>query len=155
MRRIAVKRLISMLTLIAMLILFVPTYVSAEQNNGETIYFEDGSYIVTTITEAQSRAATGKSGAKTSTYYGNDGTAHWKATLSGSFTYDGSSATCTSSSCSVTIYNNSWYTLSKSASKSGNSAFGSATMGYKVLGITTNQVTRDISLTCDKDGNLS
>lgn len=149
------KRLISMLTLIAMLILFAPIYASAEQNNGETVYFEDGSYIVTTITEVQSRAAKGKSGTKTSTYYVDDGTARWKVTLSGSFTYDGSSATCTSSSCSVIIYNNSWYTISKSASKSGNTAFGSATMGYKVLGITTNQVTRDISLTCDKDGNLS
>lgn len=149
------KRIISIVALIAMLVMVVPTYADAEQNCERIVYFEDGSYIVTTITEVQSRVAYSKNGTSTSTYYGSDGTAKWKVTLSGSFTYDGSSATCTSSSCSVIIYNNSWYTISKSASKSGNTAFGSATMGYKVLGITTNQVTRDISLTCDKDGNLS
>lgn len=149
------KHVISVLTLIAMLIMLVPTYAFAEQSSEKIVYFEDGSYIITTITETQSRGAYSKSGTSTSTYYGSDGTAKWKATLSGSFTYNGSSATCTSSSCNVTIYNSSWYTISKSAGKSGNTASGSATVGYKVLGVTTNQVTRNITLSCDKNGNLS
>lgn len=149
------KRCICMLVLFAMLVSLIPMYASSEHNDVEITYFEDGSYIVTIISEVQGRGTSSKNGTKASTYYGNDGTAHWKATLSGTYTYNGSSATCTSSSCSVTIYNGSWYTISKSASKSSNTASASVTMGYKVLGVTTNQVTRNISLSCDKDGKLS
>lgn len=149
------KRVICYLLCLLLFMAQLPANAQAIQEENDIIYLEDGSYFILTLTCMENRAGTNINGAKSYTYYGSNGAEKWKATLSGSFTYDGSSATCTSSSCSVTIYNNSWYTISKSASKSGNSAFGSATMGYKVLGITTNQVTRDISLTCDKDGNLS
>ncbi len=149
------KRYISMLMLFALFVSLLSVSVSAEQYDVEMIHLEDGSYIIVAVTELQCRATQTRSGSKSYTYYTSDGSAKWKATLSGTFTYNGSSATCTSSSCSVTIYNSSWYTISKSASKSSNTASASVTMGYKVLGVTTNQVTRNISLSCDKDGKLS
>ena len=86
---------------------------------------------------------------------GKNGTAQWKATLSGSFTYTGSSATCTSSSVDVTVYDSSWYTISKSSNKSGSKATASVTMGEKLAGVTVTKVPISLAMTCDKNGNLS
>ena len=118
-------------------------------------YYEDGSYLVETIESTCTRASGTKTGAKNQTYYGSSGSAEWKVTLSGTFTYTGSTSSCTASSVSVTIYNSDWYTISKSASKSGNTASAFVTMGYKVLGITTNKVNATPTLVCDANGNLS
>ena len=120
-----------------------------------TTYYGDGSYLVETIEITQARASGMKTGTKTQTYYDSTGEAEWKAVLTGTFTYTGSSATCTSSSVSVTIYDTSWNTVSKSASKSSNIASASVTMECKLLGITTNKVTVNPTLTCDANGNLS
>ena len=95
------------------------------------------------------------SGSKESIYYSNDGTAQWKAVLTGTFTYTGTSATCTTSSCNITIYSSSWYTISKTVGKNGNSATSSVTMGNKLMGVTVTKITKHITLTCDANGNLS
>lgn len=132
------------------------TASAAEMEQETTItYFEDGSYLVETIEIIQSRASGTKTGSKSKTYYGDDGTSNWKATLTGTFTYTGTSATCTASSVSVTVYDSDWYTVSKSASKSGNTATASVTMGEKLLGVTVNKMSTSSTLSCDKDGNLS
>ena len=102
----------------------------------------------------QTRASGTKTGSKSDTYYANDGSAVWKVTLTGTFSYTGTSATCTSSNASVTIYNSNWYTISRSANKSGNVATSSVTMGYKTLAITTSRETSNLTLTCDKNGKV-
>ena len=116
---------------------------------------EDGSYITIEITTLGERASGSVTGNKVYTHYDENGTSNWKAILSGSFTYIGSSATCTSSNMSVSIYDSSWYTVSKSASKSGNQAMGSAIMGRTSLGNTVARVPVSLTLTCDANGNLS
>ena len=55
----------------------------------------------------------------------------------------------------VTIYDSSWYTVSKSASKSGNTATGSVIMGDTANGVTVKRVPVSLTLTCDANGNLS
>ena len=127
---------------------------SAEENTAIT-YFADGSYMVEAVNIRQTRASGTVTGSKEKTYYGEDGVAEWKAVLTGSFTYTGSSATCNSSTCNVTIYDSTWYTISKSATKSGNTANASVTMGKKYLGITVTQVPTTVTLKCDANGNLS
>lgn len=119
------------------------------------IFFEDGSYITITIEELPMRASGTKSGHKNLTYTAKDGTICWQATLSGTFTYTGTSATCTSSTCDVTIYENAFYVVSKTANRSGNTATATVTMGRKVLGITISKDTYNMSLSCDANGNLS
>lgn len=119
------------------------------------IRFEDGSYIIIELTSAETRASGTKTGTKTYTYYDNGGTEEWRAVLIGTFTYTGSSATCTASSCSVTITNTNWYEVSKTASKSGNTATAEVTMGRKWLGITVEKKTVPIQITCDANGNMS
>lgn len=121
----------------------------------ETIHFEDGSYATIEITNSGVRASGSKSGSKNYTYYNGDSVKQWQATLTGSFTYTGSSATCTSSDINVTIYNSNCYVVSQNAGKSGDAAKGSATVGLKVLGVTVEKNSASLTLTCDANGNLS
>lgn len=128
------KRLVRCAALILLVSMLAPPASATEQN---TVYFEDGSSLEITIQAVESRAAGTKSGSKTYTYKNNAGAVRWKAVLNGTFTYTGSSAACTASSCNVTIYENDWYVVSKAAEKSGASALCELTMGFKVFGITT------------------
>ena len=152
------KRFLCLGMLIVLFITMIPINAFAAQesvNNDEVIYFDDGSYVAISLSDTGSRATASKSGSKTYTYYSSSGVAQWKAVLSGTFTYTGTSSTCTASSCSVTIYKTDWYTVSKSASKSGNTATAAVTMGRKSLGITVDKKSINISLSCDINGTLS
>ena len=150
------RRIFALVISFLIMITLLTTTVSAEVFREETVwYFEDGSYIVETFCVIQSRASGSKTGSRTKTFYGSDGSLDWIVDLTGSFSYTGTSATCTSSTCNVTIYDSSWYTVSKSSGKSGNTATASATMGEKLLGVTVRQVPVSLSISCDKDGNLS
>ena len=120
-----------------------------------TIYFDDGSYLTECICVTQTRSSGTVSGRKVDTYYTSGVATAWQAVLKGTFSYTGSSAACTASSCDVTIYDSAWYVVSKSASKSGNTATAAVTMGFKTLGVTVNKVPINMSLSCDANGNLS
>lgn len=147
------KRIVSIILTIVLLISIVPFVVCADEFG--VIMLKDGSYFTVEVEESVQRASGTKSGTKTYTYNSSSGTALWKAVLSGTFTYTGLDATCTVSSCDVTIYDSDWYVVSKSASKSANSATASVTMGQKVLGITVSKRTASLQLTCDANGYLS
>ena len=140
------------------LILIVPTgAVSAQDRtiSPDIIYLEDGGYILIEITNEHSitRAVATKN--KHYTRYNGDDEMLWKITLTGSFTYNGTTASCTSSSCTVTIYSDAWYTDSKTAWASSNTAYATVEMGRKMLGVTVRRETVDLALTCDKNGNFS
>lgn len=151
----SMRKTISCLLLIIMIAHLLAVNCFANESEMNIIYFEDGSYIVDTIEITGARASGSISGSRTRSYYDDNGNLDWKAVLNGSFSYTGSSATCTSSSVNVTVYDSSWYTISKSATKSGNTASASVTMGCKLLGITTNRITVTPTLSCDANGNLS
>lgn len=156
------KRLISVILSILMLAMTLGTYASAISEPQEaaytsyTTYFEDGSYIITTIFEESSitRAASSKTGQKTATFYNSDNVAQWSATLKGTFTYNGSSATCTASSITYKIYSSNWKIASASATKSGNKATGKAT-AKRYLIVPVQTVEKTITLTCSASGVLS
>ena len=121
----------------------------------EVIYLEDGSYITVTLTESVTRVSGTKTASRTYRYYSSDDVEQWNATLRGTFTYAGSSATCTNATCSVSVLVSSWYEKSKSVYPSGNAAVGELTMGHKLLGITVGTKSITMRLTCDANGNLS
>lgn len=148
------KCVVSFCLLLVLIVGIFPVYASAAECSEQVVYFEDGSYLTITLEEYGSRASGTKSGSKKYAYT-YDGATAWQAVLSGTFTYTGLSATCTSSSCSVTISDSAWYTISKSAGKSGNSATATVTMGRKVTGVTVDKYTANITLSCDANGNLS
>lgn len=149
------KKLMLLLLVICICIGSFPARVKAAEECNIVHYEDDGSYTVESITYLSSRASGLKSGSKRKRYYDDNDVLQWTVTVTGTFSCDGSSATCTASGCSVSISNSEWYTISKTASKSGNSATGMVTMGRKILGVTTKQVASSVTLTCDDNGNVS
>ena len=145
------KRVVSVLRLVFFLFSALPMAGAAEAVSEERIELGDGYYLIAETFQSGARASKSVSGSKPYTCYDSAGTALWKVTLYGTFTYTGSSATCTASSISTTIYDSSWSTGSKSASKSGNKATGSATMKKS----TVKSVPVSLSLSCSASGSLS
>lgn len=131
------------------------TTVFASKANENIIYFDDGSYLVTVITESPARATKTKTGTKDLNYYDSNDNLEWKVTLTGKFSYTGSSATCTSSSISYNIIDTSWKIPTATASKSGNKATGDIVAKHYLLGIPTKTVEQTITLSCSASGTLS
>lgn len=71
------------------------------------------------------------------------------------FSFTGSTSSCTSSSMDVIILDSSWYSISKNATRGGNSATGSVTIGEKVGGVTVTKIPVNLTLSCDANGNLN
>lgn len=132
----------------------VVAYAAQGEVLEEIIWLDNDSYIKVTTQTISPYASGTVTKSKSYTYYTGDN-AQWEFTLNGTFTYNGVTSTCTSSNCAVSIYDSHWYLVSKSAGKSGNTATATATLGYKYLGITTSKGTYDLTLTCDKNGNVS
>lgn len=136
--------------------LFLPMQAAADDfSTTEIVKFEDGSYLEIITEQIDMRTSYTKSGSKTYNFRNKNNEIEWKAVHSASFTYTGSSATCTSASCTVTTYSNDWYVVSKSTTRSGNTSTTQLTMGEKVLGVTISKPSYTITLSCDANGNLS
>ncbi len=95
------------------------------------------------------------SGSKQYEYVNSDGIVRWTATLTGTFTYNGSTATCTAASCETSVQQGNWHETYNHAYPSGNTAQADITMVRKVLFITVQTETAHLVLTCDANGNLS
>ncbi len=142
------------LTLVASVLCFNTLAVT---NDNNIIYFDDGSYIVISEVEetVSTRATSTKNGQKTATYVDSDNVVQWTATLKATFTYTGSSATCTNSSITYTVSDSSWKITEATATKSGNKATGDVTAKKYFLGIPTKTVDKTITITCSANGTLS
>lgn len=154
MRKLSASFLTAMLILTIFPICNV--YASESVSQLEIIYYDDGSYLEIVIEDVPtSRASTTKTKSKSYIYHKSDDTSAWKLTATGTFTYNGSSASCTESNCTVAIYDSKWSVLSKSATKSKNVAYGTAVMENKILATSASCKTYKIALTCDANGNFS
>lgn len=125
-----IKRLFCFLLTFMLFISVLPVGHAAELVDEEIILLEDGRYLVITIEKIPSRSIYSQNGKKTITGKESDGTIAWKAELTGTYIYTGTSATCTQSNISVT-------------------------MGRKVLGVTVAKETYNMTLTCSPTGTLS
>lgn len=131
--------------------------ISASAEEGKVIRFDDGSYLVITVEADKgfARASQKVTGSTYYNYYSSGGTTEWKATMRATFTYTGSSATCTSvDNLSVNIYDSGWSLVSKSTRRSGNTAYGDVVMERSIIG-GTQGVPVTLTLSCDRNGNLS
>lgn len=148
-------KLLKLFTTILLIFSFLPTFSHATSTTQtEIISFEDGSYLTVELTTVQSRS-TSRTASKTYHYHNLLGTEEWYATLTGTFTYDGTTSKCTLSGVTIGITDSSWYIVSRESHEEGDTAYGTVVMGVKFLGITTDKKTVNMSLTCDKNGNLS
>lgn len=147
-------------SLLLMLLIFSPIEICGlESNTNEKVYYEyleDGSYYEITIIEnTMTRATNTKKGTKRTKYLDSSNVTVWEVSVTGTFTYDGSTSTCTAASVAATSYSSNWKITSKSASKSGNKAIGKATAKCYYDGSLVTTVNKTVTLTCDKNGNLS
>lgn len=152
--------LISVILSLAVLVscFSMPVYAAEEKTITSVVteYYDDGTYAVITITEeAGNSRATTKKASKNYTYKDSDGTVLWTYKITGTFSYTGTSSTCTAVSDSYTISSDYWHMDSHSTSRSGNTAYGTVTMKCKFLNITTKTVTHDMQLSCSATGVLS
>ncbi|MBQ8572991.1 MAG: hypothetical protein IJ451_05960 [Ruminococcus sp.] len=116
---------------------------------------DNGDYIETIITyyDTNTRAAT-KSGSKTANYKDSDGEILWSVTVYGTFTYNGTTSSCTSASHSTTATGDGWSIKSSSSSKSGNCATANATATLKQF-LTSKDFSMTVNLYCSPYGILS
>lgn len=129
---------------------------SATESTKVTIEkLDNGDYIETIITynENDDRAAT-RSGSKTNNYKNSDGETLWSITVNGTFTYNGTTSSCTSVSRSAAAYADGWSIKNSSSSKSGNCATANATATYKSL-LISRDYTMTVNLYCSPYGILS
>lgn len=151
------KRISMFLTILCCYLLFVLPVSAAESlptvsTSSTRIELEDGGYIIEEVTSTTelARATSSKSGTKTSTRYGADGTKLYAVKVTGSFKYTGSTSWSTSSSATVYTYDSDVTYVSKSATYASNYARATGSVTY--LG---DPESRTVTLYCDKDGNLS
>ncbi len=118
-------------------------------------YFDNGDYLIESVPAVTSVQRGYVTGHIDYIYRSSNGVIQWTATLTGSFTYNGSSATCTASSCVTSVQSGNWSETYNHAYTSGNTAQADITMVRKVLFITVQTETAHLTLTCDANGNLS
>ncbi len=132
--------------------------VGAFASESNCVYYDDGSYDLITV-EAEdgvlTRATSSKTGTVTREHYSANNVLEWKISMKATFTYNGQTSSCTVVNRPViTIYDSDWSVYSNTYSKSGNTATGNVTMERDQL-IGSVQVPVTLTLSCDKNGNLS
>lgn len=151
------KRLFSAVIVLVLLIGLLPCNALAanQVDHIEIIQFEDGGYVEISTEMSPARVANTVTGSRTYTYYDSNHEKSWAAKLTATFAYSGGWYTCTTANCDVTIYDNQWYEISNTTTRSSNNAYAYLTMGRRVLGVTVERPEYTIRLTCDNNGNLS
>lgn len=151
------KKILSVICIVCT-ILLISTNVHAIENeiNTSCTYLGNGIYLETIIEEDISLFSTEtKNGSKTNNYKDSKGNILYTIKVSGSFSYTGSSSTCTSASVSTSVSNSYWKITSESASKSGNTAIAKATAKRYSLGFVVETRNETVTLTCSATGVLS
>ena len=136
---------------------YADEYNTIYQEDGHIEYYSDGSYSITRIETSEVSVLATSTVTKTKyiDHFGSDDEKEWRITVTGTFNYTGSSATCTNSKVSYKIYDSSWKVTSATASKSGRVATGDFTLKRYTLGIPTKTVNETLTITCSNTGVCS
>lgn len=96
MKKILQKFIVSLVSIVS--IISIPNVKALDNINSYTYIeaqFQDGSYIEVTVEQSntftKSSTITGK---KTASYKGGSGTTYWSVIVTGTFTYNGKTASC-------------------------------------------------------------
>lgn len=144
------KKIITLLTIVSS-ILFLSLPVSALDQKKEIIKLDNGYYLETIIEETSMARAANQ---KTANYKNAQGAIMFSVTVTGTFTYTGSSSTCTKSVAEASSKNTNWKISSKSASKSGNKATAKAIAKRYVDGVAVETQNCTVTLICSSNGYL-
>lgn len=169
-----IKKSICLLLSLFILLTITPTKASAavslshtnvlSDTNTEIIYQDDEIIIECTLTIFESSPDTRlfstrsakknktNIASKTVSIKSSTGSVIANYILTGTFSYNGSSSSCTKATYSSSIKNSNWSFTSKKASASGNKANGS----YKLKNSSTGKTkSGSVSITCSKSGVIS
>lgn len=148
-----------LLSILLMSIFIIP--VNAGGLDGYEIeYLDNGDYIITYIEDGEiitpddGEKSTTVTKTKTSRYYNSSGDTMWYVKVQGTFTYNGTTCTCTKAAHKAAAIGSTWSIISASHSKSGNHATATATARHS-NGTTYNDYTRSVTLTCSPTGVFS
>lgn len=148
-----VSILLSLVTLLSVSLTALAADTPQIMTNREVITFDNGDYatIETIIDDisVMSNERASRSSSKTYTYRNSAGSTLWSFTLKASFSYNGSSSSVTRASTSYSISNSSWSCDDHYATESGNTAYG-----YGSFSSSIQSKDVELSLTCDKNGNI-
>lgn len=156
------KKTILFFSIVALILSTCSINVSANNlhSTSTTIeYISDDIYIETIIIEEQGINFFSTTNTKTASKIyniknsSNEILATFK--LTGIFSYNGNTSSCTRSSHSTAINDTRWKFVSSTSSKSGNVAIGTFTAKYYLFEIETQTISKTITITCDANGNIS
>lgn len=156
----AIRKKLFSIILICILFTTLSFNVAAAENSNNIVstdyeYLSDGSFYKTIIYEENILSRATHTSSKITTFYNADKEAMWYVKVTGTFSYNGSTSKCTSATANAGSYVNTWRIASKSASHSGSTAMATATAERLFVGVTVETLTKSVSLSCDKNGNLS
>lgn len=150
------KKIVSFLVVIVTLLTMMPVAsIAAEPEDillSKTVEVLDNGDVVTyELYKNAIQPRAGISGYNTCTHSSASGVKLFSVTVHGTFSYNyGISSSATSASAEVSILNRDASFISKSATKSGATATAYGTVSYS-----GKSITRSVSISCDKYGNLS
>lgn len=148
-------------TLIILILIFVsafslPVYAGVDDQilGTEVQQFEDGSYVITETVLHNSKvslfASKNKTASTSYSYYNSNKEKDWSFTVTGTFSYNGTTAKATDVSSRATIYNKKWTISSHNDSKSG--AKVTSTYTFKIQ---SKAKSATVGLKCSADGKIS
>lgn len=137
--------------------IFALSVAAVESKDGEQVIISqtvenmgnDCYYVETIYVPAIQPYANAKTGTKTAEYI-TSGTTIYTISVTGTFTYDGTTSDATSAAVSISTHVASASILSRNAYTSGASAVATGSVSYN--GAT---LRKTVTLTCDKNGKLS
>lgn len=153
------------LSIIMCLLIVLGQSTEVKANSHKTIYkvsdkittdLGNGFYMDIIIKEENinNRATSTKGGSKTLNYRNGD-TVLWSATVYGTFTYNGSSSSCSKASASAVSSSSAWKIIEYNAQRNGSTAIANVQAKRYYLGIPVQTVNDEIRLSCSKSGVLS
>ena len=156
------KRTVILLLIVTFLLLSITatTYAASDTSSVNIEYYEDGSYLKTiieseTISPYISLLSTTVTKTKTTKFYDANNVAKWYVKVTGTFTYGAGTSKCTSSSVTAGSYVSTWKIMSKSATKSVNTATAKATAKQYYNGTVIKTINKTVSLKCSPTGTFT
>lgn len=137
----------------------VPVFAESEEGvqvSNTVIYHADGSRDEIEIVVFPGFKGTNQiTGSKTNKHYSSSNELIWKVKLTGTFQYNGTTSICVNAYSTVNLYQSSWTVISENTTHSGNTAHSVVTLGKYIAGVLMTAGYSNLSLSCDKNGNLS
>lgn len=149
------------ISLISCILFCIPVSATTTDKTEKTIeYLENGDYIETIITDDTENsdislyATNTIAKTKTKYYKNSSGIVLWSVSVKATFSYNGSTSTCTRCSHSTTAPASAWSIKSASHSKSGNTATAKATATWKTSA-GSKDYSMSVTIKCSATGVVS